>query len=209
MDTLLKSAGHRMNCIHFAAIITATAQLWSIAKRNAKHRFHNSLHFKLEALYKQCILSLQPLLADIAAQQISTVMWSSAKFGFSPDGFAPSMVHALTGRFLDLIGLPKKNQQPNAQSSANLLWALATMAHPAATRKLLDPVCSHFARVIDSSDAMQRPNAQAVSTVMWSLGTLDHTPQEGHLLEVLCEYFTALLHSTDHRVHPSAQAISL
>lgn len=25
MDTLLKSAGHRMNCIHFAAIITATA----------------------------------------------------------------------------------------------------------------------------------------------------------------------------------------
>ena len=74
------------------------------------------------------------------------------------------------------------------------------MAHPAATRELLDSLCSHFACLICSSDAEQCLVAQAVSKVMWSLATLNHTPQEARLLDTLCTRFTTL--------RPDAQAVS-
>lgn len=115
MDALVLSAGHRMNHVHFAAISTATAQLWVSVRQNIKHASHSGIDQKLQFLYKQCVQGLQPLLADMAAQEISNVLWSSAKLGLTPDEFVPDMVHALTTSFLELIDLADKTQQPKAQ----------------------------------------------------------------------------------------------
>ena len=82
------------------------------------------------------------------------------------------------------------------------------MAHSAATRELLDAVCSHFAGLTQSSDAKQLPVAQAVSNVMWSFATLGYAPQAGDPLDKLCLYLIDLLHSSDARQRPNAQDIS-
>ena len=52
MDGLLLSAGRRMNHIHHAAIVTAVAQLWVTAQRNANLASDGGLRCKLEYLYK-------------------------------------------------------------------------------------------------------------------------------------------------------------
>ena len=88
------------------------------------------------------------------------------------------------------------------------MWALATIAHPAATRELQDRVCTRFARLTHSSHRKQRANAQDVSNMGWSLAILNHTPQGGDLLDRLCLYSTTLFHSKDSGAHPSAQNVS-
>ena len=208
MDDLLSAASSRMNHINFAAVITASAHIWEAAASDSNHSVKNSLHQRVEIMYKQCIQGLQFLLADVAPQQISTVLWSSATLGFNPDDIVPGMAHALIHRFLQLIYMSEERQRPNAQSCANLIWALATMRHPATTTEMLGSACTHFAQFTGSPFAEQRPKAREVASVVWSLGTLKHKPADDALLDELCMYMLTLLQSQHWRACPNAQAIS-
>lgn len=209
MDGLLAAAGSRMNHIHFAAVITASAHVLVAAKGDSHHTVWGELHQKVERVYWQCIQGLQPLLADTAPQQLSTVLWSSATLGFNPDDLAPGMVHALLHRFLQLINTIDARQCPNAQSCANLIWAVATMRHPAASAtEVLNAASSRFANLLRSPSVKQHPKAEEVASVVWSLGTLKHTPLDDALLDDLCVHMLSLLWSQDRRSRPNAQATS-
>ena len=206
MDALICSAGSRMNHINFAAVIIASVHVWEAAKSDSNHTVWSDLHQRIEQVYWQCIHGLQPLLADTAPQQISTVLWSSATLGFNPDDCVPGMVHALMHRFLQLINTTDARQRPNAQSCANLIWAVATMRHPAT--EVLAAACSHFASLLRSPIVKQHPKAEEVASVVWSFGTLKQIPLDDALLKDLCAHMLTLLWSRDCRIHPNAQAIS-
>ena len=99
-------------------------------------------------------------------------------------------------------------QQAAAQEAANLVWALATMHHAAATHELLDLVCQYFAGLMHHPDARQRPKAQEVAVVMWALGQLKHCSTDGSLLDDFYMYMHSLLGSKDQPVRPSAQDVA-
>ena len=118
MDAFLSKAGLPLDHINCAAIVTALAHVWEAAQPNDSFRSHAGVHDKAKALYQRCVQKLQPLLADMGAQAMSTVLWSSAKLRFNPDAAVPGMVHDLTLRFGMLIDVVEKQQQrPNAQAS--------------------------------------------------------------------------------------------
>ena len=163
---------------------------------------------RLNALFHRCLQRLQGLLADIGAQGIANVLWSSATLSINPDDDVPGLVHALTSKFMYFIGMDEEKRRPTAQATANVLWAFATMGHPAATAQVVDAVCLHFGRLVDSPTAQPRPTAQAVAKLVWALGTLEHTPSDDRLLDQLCAYMRDLLCSRDRRTHPNAQEIA-
>ena len=150
---------------------------------------------------------MHPLLADTAAQELSTVLWSSAKLGFSPDDAVPGMVRDVTDRFWQMLNVAEEKHRPNEQNIANALWALAKMGHPAAA-EVLGSVTINFAHLVRSPNAKQQPGAQAVVNVVWALGTLKHTPSDDKLLDQFCTYFCVLLRSQDQRTRPDAQEIA-
>ena len=135
-------------------------------------------------------------------------MLSSAKLGFNPDDYVTGMVRTMADRFLQLMGAASRKQRPNAQQSANILWALATMHHTAATYDLLDLVCQYFAGLMHHPDAQQRPTAQNVANVMWALAEMKHSPKNDRLLDHLCMYMLSLLQSQDRRARPNAQSVA-
>ncbi|KAL3149785.1 hypothetical protein ABBQ38_013611 [Trebouxia sp. C0009 RCD-2024] len=110
--------------------------------------------------------------------------------------------------FLQLIQATNQKRHPNAQNAANLVWALATMHHPAATSELLDCVCRHFGSLVQSLDAWQRPTAQGVANVSWALAELQHSPKDDRLLDIFCMYMHSLLQTRDARARPSAQGVA-
>ena len=207
MDGLLSRAGLRTDYIHFAAIITAAAHIWKEAQCSPRFSGHADVGQRLKNLFQRCLQSLHTLLPEMATQQISNVLWSSATLGFDPDDSVPGLVHALTARFLYFIKMGGEKQQPNAQEAANVLWAFATMGHPAATAQVVGAICSHFGRLIESPIAQPRPSAQEVANLLWALCTLEHTPPDDRLLDRLCNYMRDLLYSHDRRTHPNAQDI--
>ena len=103
MDGLLSRPGLRTDYIHFSAITTAAAHIWTEAQCSDRFRASADVSEKLKALSQRYLHSLQTLLADMEAQQISNVLWSSATLGLNPDDMVPGMVHALTSRFLQFI----------------------------------------------------------------------------------------------------------
>ena len=127
MDGLLSIPGLRSDYIHFSAITTAAAHIWKGAQQSSRFRGHADV--SVEGLYRRCLQSLQPLLADMGAQAISNVLWSSATLSFNPDDAVPGMVDTLTSRFLHLINVAEARQTPNAYDVANVLWALAQLKH--------------------------------------------------------------------------------
>ena len=197
-----------MGYIHFSAITIAAAHIWTEAQRSPRCRGQADVRQRLKVLYQRCLQSLQPLLADIGARQISNVLRSSATLRFSPDDAVPGMVHALTSRFVQFIDAVEEKQRPNAQHVANVLWAFATMSHPAATLQVVAALCSHFEGLTLHQDAQQRPKAQECSNVLWALGTLKQTPPHNRLLDCLCDYMLTLIGSRNQRPHPNAQAIA-
>ena len=209
MNVLICRAGPRMNHIHFAAIVTASAHIWEAAQSDSNHTIWSGLHHKIERVYWRCIQGLHPLLANLAPQQISTVLWSSATLGFNPDDCVPGMMQALMHRFLQLINTADTRQHPSAQSCANVIWAVAVMRHPAASAvEVLNSACSRFAHLLSSPVVTQQPKAEEVASVVWSLGTLKHTPHDDALLDDLCVHMLTLLLSQDGRARPNAQATS-
>ena len=209
MDALICTVSSQMNHIHFAAVITASAHVWEAAQSDSTHAIYGDLHRKVERVYWQCVQGLQPLLSDTAPRQISTVLWASATLGFNPDKCVPGMVHALMHRFLQLIHTTDARQRPNAQSCANLIWAVATMRHPAASAtEALNSACSHFAHLLRSPSVKQRPKAEEVASLVWSLSTLKHPPCDDALLNDLCVHMLTLLQSQECRTWPNAHATS-
>ncbi|KAL3149827.1 hypothetical protein ABBQ38_013648 [Trebouxia sp. C0009 RCD-2024] len=194
-----------MDHINYAAIVTALAHVWEAAQRGDRFRSHAGVHDRIEALYQRCVQSLQTLLADVHAQGISTVLWSSAKLGFDPDAVVPGMTLDLSLRLLKLIEVSEEKQRPNAQACANLVWALATMGHPAATSEVVDPFCLRFASLTRHADTLQRPTAQAAANVLWALATLGH-PTAAEVLDSVCLHFASLTQHADTKQRPTPQA---
>lgn len=146
MDAVFSKAIFLMDHINYAAIVTALVHVWDAAQHSDRFRSDTRTHDRLEALYQRCVQSLHPVLADMHAQGFSTVLWSSAKLGFSPDTVVPGMVQDLTHRFSQLIYVSEERQRPIAQQDVNMLWALATLGHPAA--EVVESVCLHFASLM-------------------------------------------------------------
>ncbi|KAL3149833.1 hypothetical protein ABBQ38_013654 [Trebouxia sp. C0009 RCD-2024] len=205
MDALFSAVGFIMNCINYAAIVTALAHVWEAARRNDRFKSHAGVRDRIEALYQRCVQSLQTLLADMHAQGLSTVLWSSAKLGFDPDAVVPGMTHNLSLRLLKLIDVSEEKQRPNAQACANLVWALATMGHPAATSEVVDPVCWRFASLTRHADTRQRPTAQATANVLWALATMGH-PAAAEMVNAVSLHFARLTQHADTKQRPNAQA---
>ena len=208
MNDLLSAAGDHINVINIVSACTAIAQFRTLAQRNTNLAVDTSSDNELKALYKHYVQKLQPSTADMTAPLISNLLWSSAKVDLNPDEYVPGMVRALTHRFWGLINSADEAQHPDAQSCTNLVWALASMGHPAATRKLLNAACAHLACLMHSSDAKQHPNALHVSHIFWSLGKLDHIPEDKHLLDALCLYFNNLFCGQHNRA-PTGYHVSM
>ena len=208
MEDVYHTIGCELDEIHISAIITALANVWTAAqhKRNFQHS-DPKLRSSVEAVFQQSLKQLQPMMQGMGAQVVSNILWSSAKLGLNPDEHVPGMVHTSTTRFLQLMHATNKTQLPNARDTANLLWALTTMHH-AATKELVDPVCSHFATLLQHSDTRRRPNGLDVASMIWSLGTLEHAPQDVGFLDNSCMYMHRLLQSQDLRARPNSQQLA-
>ena len=209
MDGLLSRPGLPKNYIHFSAIVTAAAHIWTGTQRHPSFSGQADVSKTLEGLYQQCLQSLQSLLADTDAQTISNVLWSSATLSFNPDDVVPGMVHALTSRFLHFIGVVQEKQRPSAQQAANVLWALATMGHPAATAQVVGAICLHFACLTQHSDAQQHPTAQACANVLLALAKMGHSSAAAtEMVDSVCLHFARLTQHSDVKQRPSAQGCS-
>ena len=209
MEDLYSTSECEVNYIHISAIITALGRIWPAAQRSpCFQQDQPQTRRNAEAVYHQSLKQLQPKLQDIGARAISNIMFSSAKLGFNPDDYVTGMVRTMADRYLQLMGAASRKQRPNAQASANFVWALATMHHKAATDEVLDSVCQYFAGLMHHPDAQQRPTAQNVANVMWALAQMKHSPKIDRLLDHLCMYILSLLQSQDQRARPNEQSVA-
>ena len=209
MEGLLSRSGLRTDYIHFAAMITAAAHIWKEAQRSPRFRGYADVSERLKALFQRCLHLLQGLLADMGAREISNVLWSSATLSMNPDDDVPGLVHALTSRFLYFIGMDEEKQRPTAQATANVLWAFATIGHPAATRKVVAALCSHFGTLAQDQDARQRPKAQECANAMWALARLgDSSAAAKEMVDPVCLHFGQLVESPSAQPRPTSQAVA-
>ena len=145
-------------------------------------------------------------------QAISHIVWSSIKLGFNPNEHVPGMVDTLTNIYLQLMRATNKRQRPSEQGAAilkrSVLWALATMQHPAATSELIEAVFSFLANLMQHPNVQQRPTAQAVSNVALALAELQHSLKNDRLLHDFCKYMHSLLQIPDVRGHLNAQNVA-
>ncbi|KAL3149748.1 hypothetical protein ABBQ38_013574 [Trebouxia sp. C0009 RCD-2024] len=204
MDDLLAAAAPRMNYINFAAVVTASAQLWSAARRYDSFTKQADIHERLATVYQQCLQSLQYMLGDMSAWEIRNVVWSSATLGCNPDAIIPGMLHHLTVKFAQLTDATKEDQRPNAQACANLLWALATIRYPAAA-EVVDAVCNRMYSLLQSTDQHIRPNAQHTANTFWALKELKHAPSHD-VASALLINLLALCQTADPQ--PRSQSVS-
>ncbi|KAL3149807.1 hypothetical protein ABBQ38_013632 [Trebouxia sp. C0009 RCD-2024] len=208
MQHLHCTAGPQMNYINLSAVIAALAHVWTAVQLHRKLQDDDSkMRSSIEAVCQQSLTQLQPMMQDMDVRGVINIVWSSAKLGQDPDEYVPGIMDTLTTMFLQLINAANMKRRPNAQDAANLVWALATMHHPAATSELLDCVCSHFGGLVQHPDAQQRPQAQNIANVLWALAELQHSPKDGRLLDDFCTYMHSLLQSRDARARPNAQEV--
>ena len=208
MDTLLSAAGFRMGRIHFAAIITTSANIWSQVRHKGIRVHADMYKRRLDILYQRCVQSLHPLLGDMSAWEIGNVVWASATLGLDPDATMPVMSHALTSRFLVLINMPEEKQRPNAYQCANLLRALAAMGPQAVSPEAVEAVTLHIGRLSQNPDEKQRPDAQQCATVLRSLATMGHPAAVTEVVDPVCLHFARLIQHPDASKRPTAQNCS-
>ena len=176
MEDLLSGSGLPMDYIHFSAIITAAAHIWTGAQQSPTFRGHADVHERLQALFKRCIHSLHAVTAHMKARAISNVLWSSATLSFNPDDAVPGMVHALTSKFVHLLEVAEEKHRPNAHDVANLVWALGVLKHTPLDDRLLKHCCTHMHTLLRSQDERNHPIAQGVANMLWALAQLKHAP---------------------------------
>ena len=205
MEQLCSVARPLLNYISLSAIITATAQLWTTAQANSSFKpSADTADFELKQFYCSILLQLKPMLPSVGAQAVSNILWSSAKLGLSPDAFVPGMTDALAARLLQLTKAEARHQ-PNAQSCANFLWALATLGHEPADKGWVDAVCAHFAMLIKHHDESTQPNAQGAANFLWALATLGHEPADKGWVDVVGAHFAMLTKHHDESKRPNEQ----
>ena len=210
MDGLLSRSGLAFNHIHFSAIITAATQIWAEAHRSPTFSGHADVKERLKTLFQRCLQSLQALHADMGAQAISNVLWSSAALSFNPDNIVPGTVHALKSRFRQVIDVADEKQHPNAQECANVLWALARLGRStAAAKEMVDSVCLHFALLTQHSTVKQRPTAQGCSTLLRALATMkQQSASATEAVDIVCLHFSRLVESPSAQQRPTIQAVA-
>ena len=171
---------------------------------------HNEIRERLEALFQRWLQNLQALLADMGAREHASVLWSSASLGFNPDDTVPGLVHAVTVKFTHLHDMAEEKQRPSAQQAANVLWAFATMGHPAATAQVVGAICFHIGRLTQHPDAEQRPNAQACANVLVALTRLGLSLAviAAEVVDLVCLHFAHLTRHPDAKQRPAAQGCS-
>ena len=97
----------------------------------------------------------------------------------------PGVTHGLMTRFLQLAAVQDTAKQPNAQETANLLWAVATMKHQLPAH-IINKCCAHFKNLINSS---KQPDAQATANLLWAVATM----LPSHVIDECCAHFNYLV----------------
>ena len=202
-ELFMCSIRERMNIVNMAAIITAMSQLLSSAHDNPRFSSgHRYVRQQVSVLYQRCIKHMQPLLPNSTSREVSNILWASANLKLNPDDYVPGTVKALCGHFLDSIVM---GYLPTCQITGNVMWALATMAHPAATPNLIEALCCYVVRLLDGNDI----KAQEISNIVWSLATLKHPIHRDRvLIDKLCKVFLQLIQAEDVTAQPNAQEVA-
>ncbi|KAL3149780.1 hypothetical protein ABBQ38_013606 [Trebouxia sp. C0009 RCD-2024] len=208
LEQVYDTVAPKMDAINISTNLTSLSQLWADAQHNRNFRDHDGqVRSNIEAVFRQSLKQLQPMMHSLEVRGISNIVWSSAKLGLDPNEYGQGMVRILLNRFMQLVRAADKRQRPNAQDVANLVWALATMHHAAATSELLDCVCSYFGSLMQHPHKWLRPRSQDVANVMWAVAELKHS-LEDRLLDDLCMYMHSLLQAEDLRSRPDAQQVA-
>ena len=181
---------------------------WQLSRTATSSMGQDRVRSSVQAVCQQSLKQLQPMMQGMGEQAISHIVWSSIKLGFNPNEHVPGMVDTLTNRYLQLMRVTNKRQRPSEQGAASVLWALATMQHPAATSELVEAVFSFLANLMQHPNVQQRPTAQAVSNVALALPELQHSLKNDRLLHDFCKYMHSQLQSPDVRVHLNAQNVA-
>ena len=198
MQQLSSVTASSMNYINVSTIFTATAKVWVAARRNPKFApVQQEAHRHVMALLASLLQTLQPMMPDMGAQAVSNILWSSAKLGFHLDSLASGMTYGLITRFLQLAAAQDTAKQPNAQHTANLLWAVATTKLQLPSH-VIDKCCAHFDTLISRS---KQPNAQATANLLWAVATMKHQ-LPSHVIDKCRAHLDTLINSSK---QPNAQ----
>ena len=205
MQELLSVTASSMDYINISTIFSATAKVWVAAQRNPKFApVQQEAYRHVTALLASLLQMLQPMMPQMGAQAVSNILWSSAKLGSDLDSLAPGVTHGLMTRFLQLAAAQDTAKQPNAQQTANLLWAVAIMKHQLPSH-VIDKCCAHFDTLINSSRVADRPGAQSVANLIWAVATLEHVPRDRGFVSSSCSHFSHLISSRAIAEQPNAQ----
>ncbi|KAL3146575.1 hypothetical protein ABBQ32_000815 [Trebouxia sp. C0010 RCD-2024] len=194
MDALLSTSASRMNSINFSAVMTASAQVWAAAQLSHTERGHAGVQKRPEALYRRCVQSLQPLLADMSAWAISSMFWSSVTLRLDPDAAVPGMGKDLAVKFVQLTDADKEDQRPNALSCVTVLEALTSMGHSGVTAQVAEAVCRCMCSLLQSTDQEARPTAKECANVLSALRELKHAPSHD-VASAMLDHLVALCRS--------------
>ena len=195
MQDLSSVTASSMNYINISTVFSATAKVWVAARRNPKFApVQQEAYRHVMALLASLLQMLQPMMPEMGAQAVSNILWSSAKLGLHLDSLAPGVTHGLMTRFLQLAATQDTAKQHNAQHTAILLWAVATMKHQLPSH-VIDKCCAHFDTLINSPRVADRPDAQNIANLIWAFATLEHVPRDRGFLSSCCARFSQLISS--------------
>ena len=201
MQQLSSVTASSMDHINISTMFTATAKVWVAAQSNLKFALVQQMAFRhVMALLASLLQMLQPMMPEMGAQAVSNILWSSAKLGLHLDSLAPGVTHGLMTSFLQLAAAQDTAKQPNAQETANLLWAVTTMKHTLPSH-IIDKCCAHFVSLINSS---KQPIAQATANLLWAVATMKHQ-LPSHVIDKCCAHFATLINSSK---QPFAQELA-
>ena len=204
MQELSSETTSSMNYINVGTIFRATAKVWVAARCNPNFvPVQQEAYRHVMALLASLLQMLQPMMPQMDAQAVSNIIWSSAKLGITLDNLAPGVTHGLMTRFLQLAAAQDTAKQPNAQATANLLWAVATAKHQLPSH-VIDKCCAHFGTLISSS---KQPNAQHTAIMLWAVATMKHQ-LPSHVIDKCCAHFVSLINSSRVADRPDAQNVA-
>ena len=204
MQELSSVTASSMDYINVSTIFTATAKVWVAARRNPKFILvQQEAHKHVMALLASLLQMLQPMMPEMGAQAVSNILWSSAKLEITLDNLTPGVTHGLMTRFLQLAAAQDIAKQPDAQATAILLWAVATMKLQLPSH-VIDKCCAHFDTLINSS---KQPDAQATANLLWAVATMK-LQLPSHVIDKCCAHFDALINSPRVADRPDAQSIA-
>ena len=159
----------QMDFINISTIFAAVAQLWDKAQANQEFQQDQPKTQRKLVAFLRSVFALVPMPGKVDSQAISNISWASAKLGTDLETFEPGLTCKLVTKFAKNIQAPKAKDRPNAQSSANVFWALGVWKHlpPEAAISLM---MAHFVALVE--DAEQPFTPQNSSNLLYAFAQL-------------------------------------